>query len=187
MPIPTPDSPYARPHAHLPHYPWEPWAAKLTSKLLSWHDVKQMTVFGRNGYYVANYLFAALPVQEPLMEVWVRLGEADAAALAKDPRGSAHEHGVKGWMKYRVDGPDQIDAAASWLEKAHANAVAFWQEGEKRVKPPAPEGPNENPLGVPIALVPEATGKPDHIVPQGPRSGKLNTGLVHEGSRQPSK
>jgi len=188
VPIPQKDSPYARPHPHLQHFPWEPWAKTLKEKLLSWNDVKQMTVFGRMGYYLNNYLFASLPLQEPLLEVWVRLSDADAVALVKDGHGARHEHGVPGWMKYRLDQEGDVTAAAQWLERAYNNAVGFWREGAAKSTAPKPEGANANPLGVPIDLVPEATGKPAHLIPQGPRSGEFITGLAVEGAApQPGK
>lgn len=182
MPIPEEHGPYSRPHPEHATPAWQAWAAQISTKLLSWDDVRQLSVFGRYGYYVSNYLFATVPIAEPVLEVWMRLAPAEASELEKNVRASRHEHPVQGWMRYRVDEEANVAEALQWLEKAYQTACRTWDEGVKKHAEPRPEGGIEHPLGVPIHLVPAATGKPDHKIPQGPRSGRFVTGLAVEGA-----
>jgi len=159
-----------------------PWAERIIQQILSWPDTHQLTVFGRYGYYFHNYLFATVPTRDELLEIWVRLNPEDAEKILKSPQASRHIHPVEGWMRFRVDEDGQIQEALSWIERAYKTAEKYWSDQVDQLKKPSPEGGSVPPLGVPIQLVPEATGKPDHKIPQGPSSDKFASGLAVKGA-----
>lgn len=166
--VPVPSEEYGPPHAPHEHAAWWPRAEKIVRKILTWADVRQLSVFGRSGYFVNALLFATVPVNEPVLEVWMRLSENDAAELAKNPRASEHIHPVKGWMRLRVDDDKQIDEAVRWIDRAYNDCLRMSQAGH----------------GVPIEKVPEATGLAEHKIPHGPRSGKYPNGLEIPGAEK---
>jgi hypothetical protein len=167
---PKEHNPYGAPHLEHVTPPWYDRNEKLRKAILEWADTKQLSVFGRNGYYVTNYLFASLPLQDRDLIVWVRLPLEDAQDMAKDERVSVHPHHIKGWMTMRVDEDKDVEPALKWIKKAYEAAIKV-----------VSEKPGEVP-GAPIYKVPESPGKPDHKIPQGPRSGKFVTGLDSPGA-----
>jgi hypothetical protein len=175
-------NPHGQPHFKPVTRAWAPLAARLRDQILMWPDTHQLGVFGRHGYYLNNYLFATLPIHEEALVIWVRLAEADAAALASHPQASQHDHGVRGWMRFRIETDQHVTEALTWVEKAYKQAVDVWVRGVEATFDPNPEGGRLQPLGAPIHLVPEATGKPDHKIPQGPISSRFITGLAVEGA-----
>lgn len=164
--LPVPSKDYGPPHPLHHKSEWWPRAEKIARRLLEWPDVRQLGVFGRNGYFVNSVLFATVPLHEVALELWMRLSEADAAELSKNARASEHIHPVKGWMRLRVDSDDQVDEALDWFKRAYENAIKVSQENR----------------GVPIEKVPEATALPAHKIPHGPRSGRFVTGLEIPGA-----
>lgn len=164
MPVPSKD--HGQPHPLHHKSEWWPRAEKIVRRILEWSDVRQLGVFGRNGYFVNSVLFATVPLHEVALELWIRLSEVDAASLARNARASVHIHPVEGWTRLRVDSDDEIDDALTWIKRAYEHAIQISKEHR----------------GVPVEQVPEATGLPAHKIPQGPRSGRFVTGLKIPGA-----
>lgn len=162
MPVPSKD--YGLPHTPHERAEWWPRAETMMCRVLQWEDVCQLSVFGRSGYFVNALLFATVPVNEPTLEVWMRLSTSNATELAKNPRACEHVHPVQGWMRLCVDTDDQIDEAVNWMRHAYDDAIKLSREGR----------------GVPIETVPEPTGISAHQIPHGPRSGRFALGLTSE-------
>ena len=183
MSHPSPDTnPHGKPHFHPVARSWAPLAEAVSRQILTWSDTHQLTVFGRHGYYFNNLLFATVPVHEAALELWVRLSEEEATIMGRSPQASLHNHPVKGWMRFRIDHEKQVEEALNWVEKAYRHAQKLWEEGVAATLERSPEGAGRLPLGAPIHLVPEATGKPHHKIPQGPTSSRFITGLPVEGA-----
>ena len=164
--VPIPQKEYGQPHPVHHKAEWWPRAEKIVRSVLAWSDVRQLSIFGRNGYYVNRLLFATVPLNEALLEIWVRLPEADAAELAKNSRASRHDHPVPGWMRLRVDNDSQVDEATGWIERAYRAAIVA----------------SRSYRGVPVEKVPELPGHASHRVPFGPRTSDFVTGLDVAGA-----
>lgn len=175
-------NPYGQPHFKPVSRAWAPWAERLRNQILLWPDTHQLGIFGRHGYYLNNYLFATVPIHDEVCEIWLRLSVDDARTLTSNPQASVHNHPVPGWMRFRIESEAHVEEALRWLDKAYKQAVKTWEEGVAAGFAPSPEGGRLQPLGAPVHLVPEAPGKMDHKVPQGPISSRFVTGLPVEGA-----
>lgn len=163
-------NPYGPPHPSHEKPAWWERADRIRQELLKWPDVRQLSVFGRMGYYVRNYLFGTVPLSEPKLDVWMRLPDNQRQEYERHALALPSPHGVAGWTRLDIKEDAHVDLALKALKSAYEAACA--RAGKS--------GASE--VGVPIELVPEAPGKPERKIPQGPRTGRFKTGLDSPGA-----
>lgn len=166
----------ANPHGHgAPHAApvkpdWWERADRIRQELLKMPDVRQLTVFGRHGYFVRNFLFASIPLSEPRLDVWLRMPDADRQKVERHALALPHPHAMPGWSNLEVREDGHVAVALEFLKTAYEAACQRASKGGR------------DDVGVPIETVPESPATPGHKIPQGPRSGRFKTGLDIPGA-----
>ena len=166
--VPSPPHVHAPSSQEKPHW-WER-ADRLRQALLTWPDVRQLTIFGRHGYYVRNCFFASLPLAEATLDVWLKIPDAQRQKYERHALALPAPHGMPGWTRLEIKEEAHVALALEALQCAYEAACSQ----------AAKSGTSE--VGVPVELVPEAPGKTHRKIPGGPRSGRFQTGLDVPGA-----